>query len=134
MHSLQAHIRSSERSGEIKFVIEERREDVVVSRMPVDKGAQNPLGLIQAGAMLWLADVTASVLAIGDTEIGPNGEGFPLAIDLHTTLLGNQKGGEIRAEARFVRKGRRVVVIRTQVLGERGRLLAEVTSTHLPAA
>ena len=50
--------------------------------------------------MIWLADVTATVLAIGSQKIGPDGKGFPLAVDLHTTLLGNQKDGEIKAEAR----------------------------------
>ena len=49
----------------IKFFIEERSEDYVVNRMPISKGALNPFGTIHAGAMLWLANVTATVLAIG---------------------------------------------------------------------
>jgi acyl-coenzyme A thioesterase PaaI-like protein len=32
-----------------------------------------------------------------------------------------------------VKKGRRVSVVRTAVTGENGRLLAEVTTTHIPA-
>lgn len=83
--------------------------------------------------MIWLADVTASVLAIGSKEIGADGKGFPLAVDLHTTLIGNQRDGEIKAEARFVRKGRRIIVIRTRIIGNEERLLAELTSTHIPA-
>ncbi|HYB20711.1 MAG TPA: PaaI family thioesterase [Thermodesulfobacteriota bacterium] len=133
MESMQDHISSSKREGHIEFFIEERNEDYVISRMPVSKGLLNPLGVIQAGAMIWLADVTASVLAIGGQEIGPQGKGFPLAVDLHTTLLSNQRDGEIKAEARFVRKSRRMIVIRTRITGVEGRLLAEVTSTHIPA-
>jgi uncharacterized protein (TIGR00369 family) len=133
MASLEEHIRSSRRSGHIDFSIEERREDCVISRMPISEGVRNPLGLVQAGAMIWLADVTASVLAIGTREIGPDGKGFPLAVDLHVTLLGNQRDGEIQAEARFIRKGERLLVIRTRLTGEENRLLAEVTSTHIPA-
>jgi 1,4-dihydroxy-2-naphthoyl-CoA hydrolase len=134
MKILQDHIHSAQRSGHIEFSVEGRNEDCVISRMPVKPGILNPLGMIQAGAMVWLADVTASVLAIGSKEIGPDGKGFPLAVSLHVTLLSNQKDGEIKAEARFVRKGERLTVIRTRLTGKEDRLLAEVTSTHIPAA
>lgn len=133
MIDIQDHIISARRSGEIEFFIEERNEDSVVSRMPVAAGVLNPFGTVQAGAMLWLADVTATVLAIGNTSLGKKGQGFPLAINLNANLLGNQRGGDIRAEARFVRKGKRITVVRTRVTGDNGRLLAEVTTTHVPA-
>jgi acyl-coenzyme A thioesterase PaaI-like protein len=83
--------------------------------------------------MIWMADVTATVLAIGSAELGQKGQGFPLAINVNANLLGNQREGDILAEARFVRKGKRVTVIRTRVTGDKGRLLAEVTTTHVPA-
>jgi 1,4-dihydroxy-2-naphthoyl-CoA hydrolase len=130
---IQEHIRSPNRSGSIAFTIERRDDDRVVSRMPITDGIRNPFGTVQAGAMIWLADVTASVLALGDQQLGPAGEGFPLAVDVHTTLLANQREGELTAEARFLKKGRRVVVVRTAVLGEGGKVLAEVTTTHVPA-
>ena len=129
--NLREHIQSNSRKGEFEFFIEERRPDCVVSRMPGSTGALNPFGTVQAGAMLWVADVTATVLAIGDAELGENGRGFPLAINLNANLLGNQRGGEIRAEARFVRRGSRVTVVRTRVTGDEGRLLAEVTPGDL---
>jgi uncharacterized protein (TIGR00369 family) len=132
--NIQEHLNTAKRTGELEFTIEERRDDCVVSRMPVGKGALNPFGTVQAGAMLWLADVTATVLAIGTSEPGEKGQGFPLAINLNANLLSNQRGGEIFAEARFVRKGKRVTVVRTRVTGDGGRLLAEVTTTHVPAA
>ncbi len=130
---IQEHLIEARRSGELEFFIEERREDCVVSRMPIIPGALNPFGTVQAGAMLWLADVTATVLAIGSAELGEKGQGFPLAININANLLGNQRGGEILAEARFVRQGKRVTVVRTRVTGDEGRLLAEVTTTHVPA-
>jgi len=133
MTRLQNHINSDKRFGNIEFFIQERNEEFVISRMPVIPGILNPFGTIQAGALIWLADVTASVLALTGYTIGEDGKGFPLAIDLHTTLIGNQKDGEIKAEARFVRKGRNVLVIRTRLTGNDDRLLAEVTSTHTPA-
>ncbi len=133
METMKEHIRSSRRSGNIEFFIEERNEACVISRMPVTKGVLNPYGAIQAGAVIWLADVTASVLILEGQKLDKNGKGFPLAIDLHTTLVGNQRKGEIKAEARFVRKGRKVTIVRTRILGNNDKLLAEVTSTHVPA-
>jgi uncharacterized protein (TIGR00369 family) len=133
MKHIQDRIQKSRRTGAIEFYIEKRTEDRVVSRMPISEDALNPYGTIQAGAMIWLADVTATVLAIGSTQIDDTGRGFPLAINLNANLLSNQRGGEVRAEARFVRKGKRVSVVRTQVLGADDRLLAEVTTNHVPA-
>ena len=130
---IQEHLKTARRAGELEFFIEERRKDRVVSRMPVIPGTLNPFGTVQAGAMLWMADVTATVLAIGSADLGEKGQGFPLAINVNANLLGNQRGGEILAEARFVRQGKRVTVVRTRVTGEEGRLLAEVTTTHVPA-
>ena len=131
--NIQDHINSSRRNGTIDFTIDERCDDYVISSMPVTEGVRNPFGTVQAGALIWLADVTASVLAIGKREIGPDGEGFPLAVDLHTTLLSNQREGIIRAEARFVQKGQTIMVIRTRITGDNDRVLAEVTSTHIRA-
>jgi 1,4-dihydroxy-2-naphthoyl-CoA hydrolase len=128
MESMEEHILKAKRTGNIEFFIEERKDDCVTSKMPVTEGILNPFGTVQAGAMLWMADVTATIMAIGE-----NGKGFPLAVDLHTTLLGNQREGEIRAEARIVRRGKRIIVVRTRVTGDQGRLLAEVTTTHIPA-
>ena len=58
--NIQEHLETARRSGELEFFIEERSEDCVVSRMPVIPGALNPFGTVQAGAMLWVADVTAT--------------------------------------------------------------------------
>ena len=133
MKNIHDKIAENKKTGEIEFFIKERQSDYVISIMPIKEGILNPFGTIQAGAMLWLADVTATVLALEKVELSSDGKGFPLAINLNTNLLGNQREGEIKAEARFVRSGKRVTVIRTRVTGNQGRLLAEVTTTHIPA-
>lgn len=51
--------------GKIEFVITERSGERVVSEMPVNSGIKNPFGVVHAGALLWLADVTATVLVMG---------------------------------------------------------------------
>lgn len=133
MKNIYDKIATSRKTGEIEFFIKECKADRVVSTMPIKEGILNPFGTVHAGAMLWLADVTATVLALEKADLSPDGKGFPLAINLNTNLLGNQREGEIKAEARFVRSGKRVTVIRTRVTGAQGRLLAEVTTTHVPA-
>ena len=133
MTNMQNQINSDKKTGNIEFFIEERNAEYVISRMTVRSGVLNPFGTVQAGAMIWMADVTASALAIEGQKIGADGKGFPLAIDIHTTLVSNQRDGEIKAEARFVRRGRSVSFIRTRVTGKGDKLLAEVTTTHVSA-
>jgi len=134
MSNIHEKIAESRKTGKIEFFIKERKADRVISTMPIQEGILNPFGTIQAGAMLWLADVTATALALESVELGVHGKGFPLAINLNSSLLSNQREGEITAEAQFVRSGKRVTVIRTRVTGAQGRLLAEVTTTHIPAS
>ena len=120
-------------NGTIDFTIVEQSEDQVVGAMPVRPGILNPYGVVHAGALLWFADVCATALLLGGADASPGGGGFPLAIDLHAAFLGNQKDGVLEARATFVKRGRRVSVVRTTVTGAGGRLLADVTTTHVPA-
>lgn len=116
--------------GHISFKIISRTADAAIAEMPVQAGVRNPFGTVHAGAMLWFADVTATLLALGDAEASEGMQGFPLAINLNANLVGNERDGVLRAESRFVRKGRRVCVVRTEVYsGE--RLLVDVTTNHV---
>ena len=56
-----------------------------------------------------------------------------LAVDLHTALAANQRDGVLTATAVPVRRGRNLIVIRTEVTGDNGRLLIAMTTTHVPA-
>lgn len=119
--------------GSIDFTIAERGPELTVGEMPVGPGVLNPFGTVHAGAILWFADVIATVMALQAAELQPDGRGFPLALTLNANLLANQGDGVLRAEARFVRKGRRVSVVRTLVTGTDGKLLVDMTTTHMPA-
>lgn len=119
--------------GQIAFEIVQQSADEVVGVMPVQAGILNPFGTVHAGATLWFADVCATVLAFGGPSTEPGQTGFPLAITLNASLLGNQKSGQFTATARYVKKGKRLSVVRTTVTGEGGRLIAEVTTSHVPA-
>jgi len=120
-------------SGAIEFTVIEVTEEQVVATMPVREGALNPFGVAYAGAILWFADVCATVLIAGKRTIAPGEAGFPLAINLNAALLGNQKGGTFTATSRFVKKGRTLSVVRTSLHGDDGRVIAEVTTSHVAA-
>lgn len=117
--------------GTIDFDIVEVTPDRVVAEMPIAAGILNPFGVAHAGAMLWFADVTATVLVKGPGEATAGMKGFPLAIALNANFLSNQKEGTFKATAVFVKKGKTVSVVRTTVTGDDGKLIADVTTSHV---
>ncbi|MAC77982.1 MAG: chemotaxis protein [Rhodobacteraceae bacterium] len=117
--------------GALAFRITEQDPDQIRAEMPVTGSMLNPFGVIHAGAMVWFADVVATACAIGDATITPDGKGFPLATNLTTILLANQRDGLLTATARIVRRGRTMATVRTEVRGADDRLLIELTSSHL---
>ncbi|MFY9608098.1 MAG: PaaI family thioesterase [Blastocatellia bacterium] len=118
--------------GNIEFTVLEQRPEQVISEMPIQPGILNPYGVVHAGAILWFADVTATVLAMGSTQFD-EAAGFPLAISLNANFASNQKAGRFRAVASFVKKGKTVSVVRTMVLGENDKLIADVSTNHVAA-
>jgi 1,4-dihydroxy-2-naphthoyl-CoA hydrolase len=118
-------------TGSIEFTIQEVSDEHVVGILPVRLGVLNPFGVVHAGAILWFADVCASVLITGKREIVPGEVGFPLAVNLNAALLGNQKEGTFTATSRYVKKGRTLSVVRTSVTGDSGRAVADVTTSHI---
>ncbi len=117
--------------GSIEFTVVEHSAEKAVSEMPVTAGIKNPFGVVHAGAILWFADVTATMLVIGKREISPCMQGFPLAIALNANFLSNQSEGSFKATAVFVKKGRTVSVVRTTVVGAGERLVADITTSHV---
>ena len=93
---------------------------------------KNPTGNINGGVFLSMAD-NLSTGAANQAYFEKTGERkFMVGVDLHAVMLANQQGGTIRAIAKPVRVGRRITVIRTQVTGDSGTVLCEVTTTHVP--
>ncbi len=117
--------------GSIEFTVTERSADRVVSEMPLGDGVKNPFGVIHAGAMLWLADVTATILVMGPDQASEGMKGFPLAISLNANFLGNQTEGSFKAVSTFVKRGRTVSVVRTTVYGAGDKAVADVTTSHV---
>jgi uncharacterized protein (TIGR00369 family) len=117
--------------GTIVFTIVERSAERVVGEMPVQPGILNPHGVAHAGALLWFADVCATSLLLEDGDAAAGS--FPLAIQLSAAFLANQRDGVFRATSTFVKRGRRVSVVRTAVTGAGGRVIADVTTNHVRA-
>lgn len=119
--------------GNIEFYVVEQKPEQVISEMPIQSGIKNPFGVVHAGAILWFADVTATILAMGSTEASEGMAGFPLAINLNANFAGNQKEGKFKAISSFVKKGKTISIVRTIVLGENDKLIADVTTNHVLA-
>ena len=117
--------------GSIEFSIIERADNRVVSDMPIRAGIKNPFGVVHVGAILWLADVTATVLVMGPAQPSEGMKGFPLAITLNANFIGNQTDGMFKAVSSFVKRGRTVSIVRTLVYGANEKLIADVTTNHV---
>jgi len=120
--------------GHIKFTVIQRSSDEVISEMPIQPGILNPFGIVNAGATLWLADVTASVLVLEGVNPEEGMKGFPLAININANLLGNSKNGVFVAKSIYIKKGRTVSVVKTTVTDTSGKLIAEITTSHVLSA
>ncbi len=117
--------------GSIEFSIVEHTGDRVVSEMPIRAGIKNPFGVFHVGAILWLADVTATVLVMGSTQVSEGMKGFPLAITLNANFIANQTDGTLTAVSLFVKHGHTVSIVRTLVYGADEKLIADVTTNHV---
>lgn len=90
-------------------------------------------GLFHAGAIIALADETATAAAMWETN--PTGELrpelFPLTLQLSVNLMRNTNQGTLTAEAEVVHRGRTTLVIDVRVTDELGKLIAKLTATLL---
>ncbi len=109
-------------------------ENEAIAYLDTESHHCNPTGNINGGVMLSLADNLATGAANHGYFDKFGEEVFMVGVDLHATMLANQQGGSIKAVSRPVRVGKRVTVVRTQVTGDDDRLLAEVTTTHVPVS
>ena len=107
--------------------------DTVSARIHIQDHHCNPTGNINGGVIIALADNLATGAANRAYFNKTGEERFMVGIDLHAAMLANQQGGTIRGVAKAVRVGKRVSVVRTDVFGDGDRLLATITTTHVPA-
>ncbi|MCZ6887275.1 MAG: PaaI family thioesterase [Gammaproteobacteria bacterium] len=107
-------------------------DDAGESHINIQSHHCNPTGNINGGVLISLAD-NLSTGAANRAYFEKFGEHkFMVGVDLHAVMLSNQRGGRITARSTPVRVGRRITVIRTEVRGDEGKLLTDVTTTHVP--
>ena len=108
-------------------------EGHAVARLAFKPGLTQLTGLFHAGAIIALADETATAAAMW--EINPTDdfrpERFPLTLQLSVNLIRNTNQGAITAEAHIVHRGRTTMVTEVKVHDEQERLLATVVVTAL---
>jgi len=118
-------------NGEISFNLVSKKDDEVTSKMPIKKGMLNPYGVVNAGAIIWFADVNASLLLLDSLKPEEGSKGFPLAININANLMSNRRDGAFIAVSTFIKKGRTVSVINTTVTDDQGKVIANITSNHV---
>jgi 1,4-dihydroxy-2-naphthoyl-CoA hydrolase len=116
--------------------IVEVNDQHAVSTMDFRPELSQPTGLFHAGALLTLADSTATLACM--QAVDPSGSDgaapFPLAVQISMNLIRNTGAGSVTAESVLRHRGRTMLVAETTLRDDRGRDLAIVISTHLVLA
>lgn len=118
-------------TGNIHFETRLISPEEAAGTMRVTDGITNPYGTVHAGALIWFADVVATTLALQGAQTQGGMTGFPLAINLTAQLLSNVTEGSLTARARFVKRGRTLQTVRTEVTSEDGKVLIDLTTSHI---
>ncbi len=84
-------------------------------------------GIMHGGAVASLADTAAAFAVLSLLEPGQR----TVTVDLTIHYLRPVTGGELRARARVIREGRRLVIIAVEVTDHTGALSATVTTTYV---
>jgi 1,4-dihydroxy-2-naphthoyl-CoA hydrolase len=121
--------------GFIKLVglrIEQASGDRVVLTCPVTPDLHQPFGLVHGGVYATMAETAASVggsLWFGD-------KGKVVGVSNHTDFLRAVRGGELRAEATPLSRGRTTQLWQVEIVDEQDRLIAhsKVRLQNLPEA
>jgi uncharacterized protein (TIGR00369 family) len=115
--------------GHLGIRIVEVSTERAVAELPVHSGLLTLTGHVHTGAMVSLADTTATCAAVAMCK-GWEPERFPVAIALSSQIVGNVQQGILRAESVIANPGRTLIAAETRITSDSGRLLAIVNSTH----
>lgn len=103
-------------------------EGRAVLKMPFAPNTSQFTGFFAAGALISLADISATAACLKEKE-----ESFPYTVQLNANLLRNADSGTATAESRVVHSGRMMKVVETVVTDDDNNVLVRVTTTHLSA-
>ena len=117
--------------GQIGIKMLEVDPERAIAEMEALPDVMTMTGHIHAGAMISLADSTATFAAVAFIKGSyVDLDRFPVAIGISSQIVSNTQHGAIRAESTVSLVGQTLVTVDTRVTTDEGRLLAIVTSTH----
>lgn len=100
-------------------------EGRAVMKMPFCPNTSQFTGVFAAGALISLADITATAACRNE------GKPFPYTVQLSANLLSNTNAGNATAESLVVHSGRTMKVVETIVRDDNNNVLIRTTTTHL---
>ena len=93
----------------------------------VTERLKQPQGVMHGGAIATLIDTAVALAIVGTTETD---ERFT-TVNMSVNYLSPVREGRVAAEARIVRKGRRIIVADCEVSDSDGKLIAKALVTYM---
>jgi 1,4-dihydroxy-2-naphthoyl-CoA hydrolase len=101
--------------------------DEVRSRLAWDESRCTAGGVLHGGALMGLADNAGGLLAFANL---PDGAAGTATIESKTNFFAPVRSGHVDAVSRLLHKGKRTIVVDTELFDDQGRLVARVTQTQ----
>ena len=101
--------------------------DEVTARLAWDESRCTAAGVLHGGALMGLADSAGGLLAFLNL---PEGAAGTATIESKTNFFAPVRSGHVHATARPLHRGKRTVVVDTDLRDDAGRLVARVTQTQ----
>ena len=101
--------------------------DEVTARLAWDESRCTAGGVLHGGALMGLADSAGGLLAFLNL---PEGAAGTATLESKTNFFAPVRSGHVHATARALHKGKRTIVVDTDLRDDDGRLVARVTQTQ----
>ena len=101
--------------------------DEVTAELAWDESRCTAGGVLHGGALMGLADSAGGLLAFLNL---PEGAAGTATLESKTNFFAPVRSGRVHATAKALHKGRRTIVVDTDLRDDAGRLVARVTQTQ----
>lgn len=102
-------------------------DEVGLATMTIQDKHRQRAGVVQGGIIVALADYAFHLAC--ETRLRPGQTA--VTVELKVNFLAPAKDGELRAAARIVSAGRRIIVCDVDVTGDHGELIAKCLGTYI---
>ena len=116
----------------LAFDLVEASEGFAAFEGETSEALLNPAGIVHGGWVLTLVDSAATCAALSGLPAGAGATTIETKVNFSRPLL--KDSGRVRAEARVVAKGRRIISAEARVTDAKGRIVAHGTSTVMVLA